>query len=113
MELLASINRPTRNGRSVSEDKSLVSLWADDLVKKLDCGILLKEKTVADGVAGVNQQAYAQWQISFCGEVHDLSRRAIVVQKLELVLLQVLDELVVLVCDSKNHVHFVGPAAEG
>ncbi len=76
-------------------------------MQKLNRRILFKEKTVADGVAGVNQQSDAQRQVCLRREIHDLPGRFVIVQNLELIFFQVFDELIVLVRDSKNHVHFV------
>src|SRR5579884_2445082 len=89
------------------QNKGLISLGPDNLVEKRNRRVLLKQEAVADGVAGVNQQAHAQRQIGLCGKIQNLAGRTVVVQNLELVLLQVPDELVVLVRYREDYVHLV------
>jgi hypothetical protein len=40
----------------------------NDLVQKLDGGFLFELEAIANRVAGVNQQAYTQWQIRLAAE---------------------------------------------
>ena len=46
-----------------ADDEGAIEFRADDLVQELDGGFLLELEAVAHGVAGVDQQAYAQRQV--------------------------------------------------
>src|SRR5439155_534535 len=63
-----------------ADDEGLVITWADDLVQKLDSGLLLELKAVANGVAGIDEQANPQREVGLAAEIHDGFWRLIVVQ---------------------------------
>ena len=94
------------------QHKGAITFGTDNLLQKLTGRLLLKQKSIADRVAGINQQSHPKRQIGFRLKVHDLLGRKIVVQNLDVVLLQVFDEAAVLVRDGKDHVHQVRAYAE-
>ena len=55
------------------DDKRPVELRTHDLVQKLDCGFLLELETVADRVAGVDQQSHPQRKVGLAVKAADLS----------------------------------------
>src|SRR6185437_8302571 len=94
------------------QNKGPVTARTDDLLQKLNGGLLLKLKTVTDGVAGVNQQTHPQRQVCFRFKMRDLLGWKIVVQDLELVFFEIADELSMLVSHGEDQVYFVCMGAE-
>jgi hypothetical protein len=70
-------------------------------------GLLLEFEARADGGAGVDDQTYAQRLIGPLGKAVDLRRCALIVEKREILLLQVIDEAPVTIGDREREVDFV------
>ena len=77
------------------------------LTEKLDSRILLELEAVADGVAGIDQQADSQRQVGFLLKVGDARIRPAVIDYFEVVAIKILNQPAVLVGDGENHVHFI------
>ena len=78
------------------------------LVQELDGRLLLELETVADGIAGIDEQSDLQGQIGFGVEATQFCRRLVIVHDAEIGLLEIGDTLAMLVGDGEHDVHFVG-----
>ena len=81
----------------------LVVAVVDDALDERDRGLLLELEAFADAVAGIDQDAEAQGQVGFGGELRD-GLGLLVFEHLEVVLRQVGDEAALLVGDREEHV---------
>ncbi len=78
--------------RVEADDEGLVGLRPHHLVQKFDGRLLLKAEALADGIAGIDQQAYAQRQSGLALKCLNVDRRLALVEQPNVLLLQVLDE---------------------
>jgi len=95
-----------------ADNEGVVVSWSHRLIEKFNGGFLLELKAVANRVAGINEQADLQGQISFGVEAADFLGRFTVIDYAKIILLQVGDVAAVFVGDGKDHVDFVGPGFE-
>ena len=106
---LGTVGEVLRNFRSYikAHYECPVVSGPDGLVQKLDRGLLLELETVADGVAGVNQKPDLHRQISLAAKTADFRYRLFVIDDPEIALGEVLDVVIVLVRDGKNHTDLI------
>ena len=78
-------------------------MLAHHAVDELDRGLLFEAETVADAVAGVDEQAEAQGKIGFGGEFLD-GLRLLALNHLKIVFAQIGDETALLVGNGEEHV---------
>lgn len=93
-------------------DEGLVRRGAEDLQEEAVDGLLLELEALADGVAGVDEDAQAQRELGLLGEAVDLSGRAMIVEEGEVAFLEIFDELAAAVGDGEDEVHFVDVGGE-
>ena len=79
----------------------------EDLQEKLDGGVLLELKALADGARGVEHDADAEGKIGLLLEAKHGDRRTAIIEKPEVFALEASDELTLLVGDGEDEIHFV------
>jgi len=90
-----------------TDHEGFVITGPDRLVEKLNRRFLLELETVADGVAGIDQQPDLQRQIGFIVKAANLVGRFAVIDDREIALRQVPYIAAMLVGDGEHDVHFV------
>ena len=79
----------------------------NDLVQELNRGLLLKAESVANRVAGIYQQSYAQRKICLGSKIANIGWRFAVVENAKVGFLQILHVVVVFVGNGEDYVHLV------
>src|SRR5204862_6056364 len=87
-----------------SHDERMVIMRTNGVLKKSDRGILLELEARMDRPAGIDEQAHLQRKIGLLLEINNFLWRLVIVEKAEIILVQIANEFAMLVHRNKKDI---------